>query len=146
MRTRGERGSALVELTWLAVLLLVPLLYVVLAVFEVQSAAFGTSNAARAAGRAFTQAPGEAEALQHALASADVALEDQGVDPAAREVRVTCVPEPNNCLAPGSVVNVAVVTSVALPLLPDFLGEHRPSVRVTAEHTVPYGTFREDRP
>ena len=34
--TRDERGSALVEVTWLSLLLLIPLLYVVLAVFEVQ--------------------------------------------------------------------------------------------------------------
>ena len=35
---RDERGSALVELTWLGVLLLVPLLWIVLSVFEVQRA------------------------------------------------------------------------------------------------------------
>ena len=40
---RGQRGSALVEVTWLSLLLLVPLLYVVLAVFEVQRSAFGVS-------------------------------------------------------------------------------------------------------
>ena len=60
---RGEeQGSALVEFTWLAILLMVPLLYIVLTVFEVQRAAFGVSTAARAAGRAFTQAPSEAAA------------------------------------------------------------------------------------
>ena len=38
MRLRDQRGSALVEFTWLAILLMVPLLYIVLAVFEVQGA------------------------------------------------------------------------------------------------------------
>lgn len=146
MRSRSEHGSALVEFSWLAILLLVPLLYIVLAVFEVQQAAFGVSSASRAAGRAFTQAPSEAQAMRHALASADLALLDQSVDPARRDVSVTCEPDPANCLAPGSLVTVQVATSVSLPLLPDFLGEHRPSVRVAAEHSVPYGTYREDRP
>jgi Flp pilus assembly protein TadG len=50
-RRRSERGSALVEVTWLPILLLVPLLYVVLAVFEVQRAAFAVNAATRAAGR-----------------------------------------------------------------------------------------------
>lgn len=145
-RPRGERGSALVEFTWLAILLLVPLLYIVLAAFEVQRAAFGVSTAARAAGRAFTQAPSETQAARHALTAADLALRDQSVDTATRAVTLGCAPDPGNCLAPGSVVTVDVTASVALPLLPDLLGEHRPSVRVTAEHAVPYGTYREDRP
>jgi Flp pilus assembly protein TadG len=142
---RGERGSALVEFTWLAILLLVPTMYIVLAVFEVQRAAFGVSSAARAAGRALTVAPGEAEALRHAQVAADVTLRDQDVDPRDRTVRVRCEPDPRNCLAPGAVVHVEVVAAVALPFVPAFLGEHRPSVRVSAEHSVPYGSFREDR-
>lgn len=144
--TRTEDGSALVEFTWLAILLLVPLLYIVLAVFEVQRAAYGVSNAARAAGRAVTVAPGESEAHRHAQVAADVALVDQGVDLRSRVLHVRCEPEPRNCLAPGSVVHVEVATSVALPLVPDFLGAHRPSVRVSAEHSVPYGRYREDVP
>nr|MBA2464590.1 hypothetical protein [Nocardioidaceae bacterium] len=56
-RHRDESGSALVEVTWLAILLLVPLVYVVLGVFEVQRASFGSTSAARAAGRAFVLAP-----------------------------------------------------------------------------------------
>jgi hypothetical protein len=30
--------------------------------------------------------------------------------------------------------------------MPDVLGGDRPSIRVEAEQSVPYGTFREDRP
>ena len=50
---RDEQGSALVELTWLAIILLVPLVWIVISVFEVQQGAFATSAAARAAGRAY---------------------------------------------------------------------------------------------
>ena len=32
-----------------------------------------------------------------------------------------------------------------LPLMPAALGGNTPSIRVEAEHAVPYGTFREDR-
>lgn len=59
---------------------------------------------------------------------------------------LACTPDPHNCLAPGSVVTVDVTASVALPLLPDLLAEHRPSVRVEAQHAVPYGAYREDLP
>lgn len=146
MRARGEDGSALVEFTWLAILLMVPLLYVVLTVFEVQRAAFGVSSAARSAARSLTQAPSEAAAHGHAVVAADLALSDQGLDEAPRSLDIRCAPDPANCLAPGSVVTVTVGYAVPLPLLPPALGLERPSVRVEAEHAVPYGTYREDVP
>lgn len=145
MKARGEAGSALVEFSWLAILLMVPLLYIVLTVFEVQRSAFGVSSAARAAGRAFTQAPSEASAPDRAVAAAALALGDQGLELDTRSLHIACAPEPSNCLGPGSVVTVAVVQQVPLPLLPSVLGGHRPSIRIEAEHTLPYGTFREDR-
>ena len=119
MTRRDERGTALIEVTWLAVLLMVPLVYVVLAVYDVQRHAFAATAAARAAGRAFVLAP---------------------------DVQVTIACEPaGECLAPGSVVVVDVRTQVRLPLMPSVLGDGAPSIRVDAAHTVPYGTFREDR-
>lgn len=146
MRTRGQQGSALVEFTWLAILLMVPLLYVVLTVFEVQRAAFGVSSAARSAARSFTQAPSEAAAHGHALVAGRLALTDQGLAGTPPSFDIRCAPEPTNCLAPGSVVTVVVGYAVPLPLLPPALGSERPTVRVEAEHTVPYGTYREDLP
>ncbi|HET6627786.1 MAG TPA: hypothetical protein VFG63_15450 [Nocardioidaceae bacterium] len=145
-RARTEGGTALVEVTWLAILLLVPLLYIVLAVFEVQRSAFAVTAAARSAGRAFVMAPDEASAMDRARAAAAVALEDQEIALADAGLVVTCAPDPHNCLAPGSVVEVDLGYAVPLPLTPSALGGNTPSVRVEAEHRVPYGTFREDRP
>jgi hypothetical protein len=142
---RTERGSALVEVTWLSILLLVPLLYIVLAVFEVQRSAFGVSAAARAAGRAYATAPSEAEGITRAREAAALALEDQRVEAERLELRITCHPDPHNCLAPGAVIDVDLSYPVALPLMPSALGGDTPSIRVSASHSVPYGTFREDR-
>ena len=139
---RSESGTALVEVTWLAILLLVPLLYVVLAVFEVQRAAFASTAAARAAGRAFVLAPSLTEAEARGRAAGAVALDDQGVDPERTAISISCR---GGCLQPGSVVRVDVRTQVRLPLMPPIFGDHPPSIRVDAAHTVPYGTFREDR-
>lgn len=145
-RRRDERGSALVEVTWLSILLLVPLLYVVLAVFQVQRAAFGVTAATRAAGRAYTLAPSEADAAGRARAAAAVALEDQGASPSRAMTHLTCTPDPRNCLSPGSVIHVRTTYPVPLPLVPDALGGNTPTIRVESEHSVPYGSFREDRP
>lgn len=53
---RCDDGNALVELTYLAVLVMVPLVYVLLSVFQVQRAAFGVTEATRQAARAFARA------------------------------------------------------------------------------------------
>lgn len=144
--TRGEeRGTAVVETTWLVLLLLVPLVYVLLAVLEVQRASYGVSAGARAAARAYSLAPDEASAPERARRAAEVALADQGLVGEGISIDVRCRPDPANCLAPGSRIDVEVRHQVALPFVPPALGEQAPSVRVHAEHTVGYGTYREDR-
>ncbi|MDP3969350.1 MAG: hypothetical protein Q8Q02_13860 [Nocardioides sp.] len=142
---RRERGSALIEVTWLSILLLLPLLYIVLAVFAVQRTAYGVTAAAAAAGRAFTLAPDESSAPARGRGAAMLALADHGVDIGPEHVRFVCAPDPANCLAPGSVVTVLVDAAVDLPLMPDALGRSTPSISVDAEQRIPYGTFREDR-
>lgn len=83
--------------------------------------------------------------MSQARAAAAVAMRDQGVDIRHSQVVITCQPSPGNCLAPESVISVDVGYPVALPLIPELLGGNRPSIRVEAKHSVPYGTFREDR-
>ncbi len=112
--SRGEDGSALVELTWLGILLLIPLLWIVVSVFEVQRGAFATSGAARAAGRAYALAPTDQEGYQRAEAAARQALADQGVDGPV-DVRITCTPYPHDCHSGTSVITVVVATKVDLP-------------------------------
>ena len=73
-----------------------------------------------------------------------MALADQGFD-GDFDLDISCVPEPRNCLSPGSVITVAVRTRVDLPLAPSALGGGAPSFRVDATHRVPYGTYVEER-
>ena len=144
MRTRGDDGSALIEVTWLAILLMVPLVYVLLSVFDVQRGAFGVSAASRAAGRAYSLADTDAEGRSRARAAARTALADQGFDDGF-DLDITCTPEPRNCLSPGSVITVVVRAQVDLPLAPAALGGGSPSFRVESTHRVPYGTYVEER-
>jgi Flp pilus assembly protein TadG len=144
-RQRDENGTALVEAVWLVLLLLVPLVYVLLAVFDVQRASYAVSGAARAAARAYSLAPDEGSAAARARAAASVALRDHDVDPGQVELRVSCTPTPDNCLAPGAAIRVVLSHQVRLPLAPSALGGGAPSFRVESSHTVAYGTYREDR-
>jgi hypothetical protein len=145
-RVRGPRGSALVEVTWLGILLLVPIIWILLSVFEVQRGALGTSTAARAAGRAFVLAPDEGAARARAEAAARLALDDQGLRGAPLKLDVTCAPQGVGCLSGSAVVTVTVRTQLTLPLLPDVLGGGAPSFALDATHTVPVGQYQEVKP
>lgn len=142
-RSRGEEGSALVELTWLGILLLVPILWIVVSVFDVQRGAFAVSGAARAAGRAYALAPNDVDGQVRAEAAARQALEDQGVGDAPLDVRITCSPYPHDCHSGTSVITVVIASRVDLPLLPSFLGGNAPSFALSSTHTVPIGQFQE---
>ena len=143
--TRDERGTALIEFIWLGLLLLVPLVYILLAAFDVQRASYAVSAASRAAGRAFVLAPDQTSAFTRAEAAARVALADQGVGVERSTLVVSCAPEPSRCLSPGSVITVSVTVQQPLPVAPAVFGSATPTVRVTSTHVEPYGTFREDR-
>ena len=144
---RDERGSALVEFTWLAVILLVPLVWIVLSVFEVQRGAFATSAAARAAGRAYALAPDDATGLQRAGAAARQVLADQGTEGQAADVRVTCEsPTPGNCHVGTAVITVEVRSGVDLPMAPEVLGKEVASFALSATHRVPIGQYVASSP
>lgn len=141
-RERGEEGSAVIELVWVGIILLVPLLWIVLSVFEVQSGAYGVTSAARSAGRAYALAPDDAAGLEAARAAARQALVDQGLPAdAPLSVTVTCAPY-DDCHSGGSVITVRVTSSVDL-LVPDVLGGGRPSFALDATHAVPIGQYQE---
>ena len=141
--SQPSRGTATIEFIWLSVLLLVPLLYVLVAVFDTQRAAYGTSSASRAAARAFLQSPDAATGERRARSAALLAMTDQGV--ADARVRIACLPTPADCLRPGSSVRVFVQATQRLPLTPSVLGENLGSITVDSTHTQPYGTYRARR-
>jgi Flp pilus assembly protein TadG len=142
-RAKDDRGSALVELTWLGILLLVPMLWIVLSVFDVQRGAFGVSSAARAAGRAYALAPTDALGRARAEEAARQALADQGLGSVPIAVTVSCTPYPRSCHQGTSVVTVRVATRVDLPLLPEVLGGQAPTFALDASHSVPVGEYQE---
>ncbi|WP_309650370.1 hypothetical protein [Nocardioides sp.] len=141
----AERGSAVVELTWLGILLLIPTLWIVLSVFEVQKGAFGTSAAARAAGRAYALAPTDAEGQRRAEQAARQALVDQGLEDAPLTVTVSCDSPGTSCHSGGAVITVRISSRVDLPLMPEVLGGEKPSFALDATHVVPIGQYREVR-
>lgn len=136
---RDDDGNALVEFTYLAVLLMIPLIYVMLTVFQVQRAAFGVTEAARQAGRAYARADDVDQGTSRAGAAIRLVLADQGLsDPPAPTF--TCLGGP--CLSPGSRVRTTLTYRVRLPLLGRVLGGDGGTIPVTATHTEYVDRYR----
>lgn len=139
-----DKGTAVLEFVFLAVVLLVPLVYVLLAAFQVQRAAYALSAAAREAGRGYLTAPSADVAAGRAMAAVEVALRDHGL--AADDVAVTvgCAADP--CLTPGATVTVRLATTVPLPFVPALLGRPAAGIAVHAEHAEVVDAYRAGRP
>ncbi len=140
---RDESGSALVEFSWLAIILLVPLIWIVMSVFEVQQGAFATSAAARAAGRAYALAPDDATGEARARAVVAQVLADQGTPDQRARVEITCDAPAASCHVGTSVITVRVDSGVDLPFFPAILGRGAASFSLDATHTVPIGQYVE---
>ena len=146
-RPRDDRGSALVEFSWLAIILLVPLIWIVISVFEVQQGAFATSAAARAAGRAYALAPDDHTGEQVARDVVRQVLADQGTPGQQARVEITCEAPGGNCHVGTAVITVHVDSGVDLPFFPAVFGQDgKPSFSLDASHTVPIGQYVESAP
>jgi len=138
----ADDGSASIELLTVGLLLLVPLVYLVIALAAVQGAALGVESAARQASRVFVQSRDEAAAEAAARDAVDVTLADYGVDSGTARVRIACEPDPDRCLTRRGFVTVRIEATVALPLVPPALAAHLPlSVPVEATATEQVSRF-----
>jgi hypothetical protein len=128
----GDRGNAILEFHFLGLLLLVPLVYVMLAVLDVQRASYGTTQAAREAARVYS-VTGD---LTQAEFAARVSLDDQRISqPVTVEIAGT--------YAPAARITVTVDTTVTLPFLPDALaGAARARIPVSARTVVVVDRYR----
>ena len=116
---RGERGSALVEFVFIALVVFVPLVYVVAGFSAVQRGVFASTAAAREAGRAIGTAPDVATGMARAEDAARIAVEDQSVE--ATDVRLAYAAAGVPCesaggytptLTPGEEFSVCVTVTV----------------------------------
>jgi len=137
-----DDGNAIVEFVYLAVLLMVPLVYVLLTVFKVQGAAYAVSSAAREAGRVYATSDVIDEGGPRALVAARLVMRDSNLTLPGRDLRISCSSDP--CLAPGSRVNVVIEYDVSLPFLPRlFAGRTLAAVQVTSRHLEVVDRYRE---
>ena len=124
---KRDDGSTIVEFVFLGIVILVPLMYVVLLASDLQRNAFGVTEAARQAGRAYAMAGDEGSARRRAEYAMGLALADQGLPADGAQLRFVPAgadcqgPETVPTLAPGAQFAVCVVRIFRLPAVPSFV-------------------------
>jgi hypothetical protein len=148
--SRREQGAAVVELVVVALTLLVPLVYVMVVMADVQRALLATSAAAREAGRVYVTGPDRVAAERRAGAAYREVLGSYGMragDPrASLRLRSGCPAEAASGCAggfgPGAEAEVVVTYRVPVARLP-FLGAVAgPSIVIGATHHTRVDRYR----
>lgn len=128
--TPSERGSALVETIFGVFVLIVPLMWIALALLRVEAASYAVRSAAREAARTYVTADSSGAGAARANLAASIAFDDQKAPHGS--VGLHCSASP--CLSPGANVRADVRTSVPLPFVPSWLASGL-SVTVHASHS-----------
>ncbi|WP_156761988.1 TadE family protein [Microbacterium karelineae] len=113
----SDRGSASLEFLAAGLILLVPIVYLVVALGAVQNAALGTEATARFVARTVASgAEVTPELVRESVADA------YGLDAATLEMSIDCVPAAADCPAAGTTIVVTVGNTAPLPLVPEIFG------------------------
>jgi hypothetical protein len=143
-----DAGRALIEVVFLAVLILIPTVYILASVLRIQAATFAVAQGARDAGRVMDSAPSVAVGVARAEEIARLALTDQRVPADGMRLRFVrpgsdCVsaPEIPPSLSRGDVYDVCVVAVVSFPGVPTVVTGTQNTV--TGVFTLHVGDFRE---
>ena len=148
-RGGGDAGNAVLEFVVLAAFLMVPLIYIIIAVAQVQGSAYGATEATREAGRAYVGAASSVDAARQACVAATVALRNAVDTPfdCASQLRVSCVSDAGCSagLVPGETIRVEIDLTVSLPFLPSSVFGHPLSVPVHAVHDEVVDLYRPTR-
>jgi Flp pilus assembly protein TadG len=123
---RDDRGNAVIEFVFVALVVMVPLVYLIAAIGTVQRSQLAVSAAARDAGRAFATSNGVSDTSVRVDAAVRLALTAQGLPD---DATVRFVAAGDDCtstvvapvLAAGAVFTVCVTRHTSVPAVPHVL-------------------------
>ncbi|MET3804101.1 Flp pilus assembly protein TadG [Nakamurella sp. UYEF19] len=148
--TEHDDGRAIIEVIFLAVLILIPVVYILISLIRLQATTFAVTQAARDAGRAIDSAPTIADGIDRAQQIAAIDLADQNV--AAASITLQFIAPGTECtsanqitptLEPGAAYDLCVTAVVTLPGVPTVLtGDHN---TVTGVYSIRISELREGR-
>lgn len=138
--TDPEQGSAVVEFTFLALLLMVPVVYFVITLGQLQGGSFAVAGAADQAAKVFVAQADAGAGRAAAEQAVQLALADYG-QPAGNATLETACSSPD-CTAAGSAVTVTVRLTVPLPFVPFGEALRLDAGHLSATSTQIVGRFR----
>lgn len=138
-----DDGSASLEFITAGMILLVPLVYLVVALSQVQGGEYAVTGAAKQAARIFALSEDGTQANRRMAEAVSVTFADYEIPPASAQVSVRCSHgSGGECLVRGEVVTVRVRADIALPLVPDVLDlNEAASVTVEGQTTQKVSRF-----
>lgn len=120
-----DDGSAALEFITVGVILLVPLVYLVIALGAVQEQTLGVEAAARHTARAIAMSTDAAGAARNGDAVLAGITAEYGLDADQVDVTLSCSPASRGCPSAGATLVVSVHARVRLPLIPPLFGLDR---------------------
>jgi hypothetical protein len=147
---QDDSGRALIEVIFLAVLMLIPVIYILISVLRLQATTFAVTQAARDAGRAIDSAPTIDDGISRARQIAEIDLADQNIPTDQLTLQyitagTDCTPTNaiNPTLQSGAVYDICVTAIVHLPGVPSILTGSNNTI--TGVYTIHIGDLRENR-
>lgn len=134
-----EQGSAVVEFIFLAVLLMIPLVYLILTVGQIQGGAYAVVGAADQAAKVFVMQRDLPAAQLAAEQAVRLAVEDMGFEASAAQLTISCSA---GCLTPGTTVSAHVQLRVELPVVGAVPGVNANAATVDSTATQKVGRFK----
>lgn len=130
-RGRADEGSALIEFIFGSVVLLIPLLYLLVALAQVQAGAYAAQSTAIDAAQSAARHPTAAQTTARDIGALHFA--DHGLEQADWQIDLSCS---GTCTTAGTRVTATVVARIPIPGIPAVLGETRlPALTVRSSHT-----------
>ncbi|GAA4179145.1 hypothetical protein [Gryllotalpicola koreensis] len=138
---RRDDGNAALEFLVAGVVLLIPLIYLGLALSAIQGGSLAVEGAAREAARIYVSATTDAAGRVSADRAVTVALADRRLPRRSGDLELRCDVSADDCLATGARMTTTVHAEVDLPFVPPIFGLDR-IARVPIEATATAPIFR----
>ncbi|MDN6530500.1 MAG: hypothetical protein L0K67_15715, partial [Brevibacterium sp.] len=124
-------GTAVIEFIFASIVLLIPVVYLMLAISQLQAASYATTSTAISASRIAARDANPSEHRAHQVA--DMHFTDFGLADVPIAIDYSCS---GPCGQAGSLVTARVETKVSLPGFPLLFGtKHSPHITLRASHT-----------
>ena len=120
-----DEGSAALEFITVGIILLVPLVYLVIALGAIQEQTLGVEAAARHTARSISLSADAPSAEARGEEVLEAVAAEYGVDAGAVEVGMSCTPVGVDCPSAGATLTLTIRARVTLPLVPAIFGLER---------------------